>query len=121
MTMRSSRMTERDEHCPCMATGPERSETTSVGVDDTDGRYASVNLDRCPACGRLWLRYAVAYEAFTASGRWATCLISEMDAATITPETAAKYIDAPQPWHVFGGSYYGHAGERCSGRLRWDL
>lgn len=52
------------------------------------------------------------------SGRWAEVPLSEADAATVTPETAAGLIDAA-PWYVYGGSYFGHAGKRGSGPMRW--
>jgi hypothetical protein len=89
-----------------------------LGCDQTEGRFADVTLRRCSACRMTWLRYQVEYEAFTGSGRWAEIPLSEADAATVTPETAAALIDA-SPWHIYGGSYYGHAGKRGSGTMRW--
>jgi hypothetical protein len=71
-------------------------------------------------CGQLWLRYQVEYEAFTESGRWAEAIISEEEAMNMTPEAAAGFLDAAE-WHIFGGSYWGHAGQRGHGRLPWGI
>src|SRR5579872_34455 len=67
-------------------------ESRELGVDDTEGRFAEVTLERCKTCRRLWLRYFVEYEAFSRSGRWARGLISEEDAASMTPEAAEPYL-----------------------------
>ena len=114
-------MTVAPGDCECLATGPgfpEIAETRSIGTDPTSGRFACVALNRCNLCSRLWLHYEVEYEAFSGSGRWATCPISEDAAATMTPEQAADFIVA-QPWHIYGGSYWGHAGVRGEGALPW--
>jgi hypothetical protein len=89
-----------------------------LGVDETHGRFADVSLKSCSLCGRLWLHYHVEYEAFSQSGRWAMAVIDETTAATITPETAADYIDR-QPGCVIGGSYWSSAGMRSAGPLNW--
>jgi hypothetical protein len=91
-----------------------------VGVDETDGRFADVTVLRCTQCRRLWLRYHVEYEAFTAGGRWCEAVIDEATATTITPEAAPAYL-AAVPWHFFGGSYFGHAGKRGRGKIHWGL
>ncbi len=106
--------------CPCLECGPRHPDVTHekyVGRDETDGRFADVTLLGC-RCGRLWLRYAVEYEAFSSSGRWAAVPISDSDAATMTPEKAPGFI-AASPWHVRGGSYFGHAGRRGTGWINW--
>lgn len=111
------------EECTCLIAGPRRADiaaTIDIGVDETRGRFASVDIDRCGRCQRLWLRYQVEYEAFTASGRWATCPINETNAACITPEAAADFIDR-QPWYIYGGSHWRHAGKRGSGKVHWDM
>ena len=90
-------MTGSAVNCVCVALGPRGSataSTTSVGLDETAGRFGNVDLDRCMACARLWLHYQVAYEDFTGSGRWATCEIPEPDAAAMISERAIAYIDA---------------------------
>lgn len=112
-----------DPLCPCLQHGPpffHDAHTRFVGVDETDGRFADVTLCRCPQCARTWLRYQVEYEAFTASGRWCMAPIDPALAARITPEAAATAL-ADAEWHIFGGSYFGHAGRRGRGRIHWGL
>jgi hypothetical protein len=73
-----------DGHCGCLDSGPHYPDivdTKHIGVDDTEGRFATVELMRCARCRRLWLRYAVEYEGLTASGRWAEVPIGEDEAA----------------------------------------
>jgi hypothetical protein len=82
-----------------------------LGRDETEGRFADVELIRCARCRQLWLRYQVEYEAFSRSGRWAETPIDEKSAATMTATGAHRYIQAA-PWRIIGGSFYGHAGKR---------
>ena len=110
---------DMDAHgCPCLALGPLPGtfDETYLGQDLTEGRYGDVSIRACRVCGRRWLRYFVEYEAFTASGRWYTGLLPEGAEAGLTPERAAPLLES-LPWHVHGGSYFGHAGRRGSGRL----
>jgi hypothetical protein len=93
-------------------------ESRNVGCDETEGRFADVTLERCKTCRRLWLRYLVEYEAFSRSGRWARGLISEADAAAITPETAVAHLNGLQ-WYLYGGSYFDGIPGRRSGPMRW--
>ncbi len=88
--------------------------TKTIGTDLTHGRYGDVTLEKCNACGDLWLRYFVEYEAFSRSGRWFRALISEQLSKTITPEGALAYINR-QPWYLAGGSYFQSDGFRTSG------
>jgi hypothetical protein len=109
--------------CRCLSEGPQRPDITDeryLGCDETSGRFADVTLRRCSRCNRLWLRYAVEYEAFTASGRWAEAPIADDDAAAITPESAAAFLDQAE-FAIVGGSYYGHAGRRGRGPFRWGI
>jgi hypothetical protein len=109
-------------NCPCLEHAPRHPyaiRERDLGRDETDGRFADVELIRCGRCRRLWLRYYVEYEAFTGSGRWAETPIDEATAATMTAATAPEFIHAAE-WHVFGGSYWGHAGKRGKGRLSWN-
>jgi hypothetical protein len=109
--------------CLCIDRGPRSPDAIDerfIGVDETEGRFADVRLVRCLSCQRLWLRYQVEYEAFTAAGRWAEAPIAEAEAAEITPEQAAQFI-AAAPWHIYGGSYFGHAGAHGQGRVHWGL
>ena len=107
--------------CACLELGPKYpdvSDERDVGCDLTEGRFADVTLLRCARCGRLWLRYAVEYEAFTASGRWAEAPIDDASAANIRPETAAKFLETVD-WHIRGGSYWGHTAKRNGGPIHW--
>jgi len=92
----------------------------NVGVDETSGRYGVVNVWRCAHCRQLWLHYRVEYEAFSRSGRWARCPISEELAATLEPEQAVAVLDAA-PQHIYGGSYWDTTGMIGHGRLHWGL
>jgi hypothetical protein len=108
--------------CQCLERGPRHPDVSTerdLGHDETEGRYAEVDLIRCTRCARIWLRYSLEYEHVSRSGRWAEAPIDAVAAATIRAETASAFIDAAE-WYVFGGSYYGHAGKRGSGRLRWS-
>ena len=109
--------------CGCLELGPRHPDIIrerDVGRDETDGRFADVDVIRCARCRRLWLRYLVEYEAFSRSGRWVEALIDEGAAATMTPEAAPEFIHAAE-WHVFGGSYHGHARKRGKGRRHWGV
>jgi hypothetical protein len=108
--------------CSCLEHGPpffDDVHARFLGVDETDGRFADVILSRCPRCSRTWIRYQE-YEAFTGSGRWAMAPIGVTAVAAVTPETAAALI-AGAEWHIFGGSYFGHAGKRGRGQVHWGL
>jgi hypothetical protein len=107
--------------CKCLDGGPicaPGDKARHLGVDTTAGRFADVTLRRCAGCGRLWLRYQVEYEAFTASGRWAEAPIDAASAAAMTPAAAAGFLERA-PFHRYGGSYWGHGGKRGRGWLPW--
>ncbi len=107
--------------CACQEDGPrypESSTVTDLGVDQTDGRFADVAVNRCERCGQLWLHYQVEYEHISRSGRWACVPVSAAEAAGVTAETAEALI-AARPWRIYGGSYWGHVGKRGSGQLLW--
>jgi hypothetical protein len=109
------------DSCACMEAGAGVVGDRDIGVDETEGRFADVGLGRCRACGRTWLRYHVEYEAFSESGRWAMCLVDPAGLDTITPSAAPVIIEAA-PWHIYGGSFWGHAGQRgTGGRLPWGI
>ena len=82
-----------------------------MGVDQDHGRFSDARIDRCRWCGRLWLHYHRELEAFSGSGRWYR--------GVVTPEQAVRALsaDATQilaelSWHLYGGSYFDHAGHR---------
>lgn len=78
-----------------------------------------MRIDRCVHCQRLWLRYAVEYEGFSRSGRWARGLISETEAEVIEPAGAPGHLEQ-LPSYLYGGSYFdGKCGEH-SGAMSWS-
>ena len=103
--------------CSCLKAGSGVG-LGALGVDETEGRFADVSAGACRACGRRWLRYQVEYEYRSRSGRWAMCLLDPDVVERITPETAPEFL-AAAPWHIKGGSFWGHAGQRSSGWLSW--
>jgi hypothetical protein len=109
--------------CACLSDGPRQPDIIDerhLGCDKTAGRFADVSLLRCSRCRRFWLRYAVEYEAFSRSGRWAEAPIDEKAAETMILEAAAGFLDRAD-FYIYGGSHYGHAGRRGSGALPWGL
>jgi hypothetical protein len=112
---------ESTTDCACLETGPrfpDARRERDIGQDATDGRYADVESVRCTRCGRLWVKYFVEYEAFTGSGRWCEAPIDEALALVIGAAEVPAYLEAA-PWFIHGGSYWGHAGKRGTGKLRW--
>ena len=108
--------------CPCWHSGVSHrqfSHFRSVGVDETEGRYAEVSVEECHECHLLWLRYAVEYEGFSKSGRWARGNIGRPDAATITPEQAADHLAAGD--HAYGGSRYDGVSGWRTGPMHWGI
>lgn len=81
-----------------------------VGVDETNGGFGEVTMQRCCACARLWLCYQLEYEGIPASGRYFFGRISDADAATITPEAAIPYLERLEKC-LCGGSYFGTPGQ----------
>src|SRR5579875_1295604 len=98
--------------CGCAA--PEArydiwSEQRTVGIDETAGRFGTVQLLRCKMCRQLWLHYHVEYESFSRSGRWARCPVGEEFATALKPEQATAVLDTAA-CHIYGGSYWGSTG-----------
>ncbi len=92
--------------------------SSTVGVDQTDGRFADVSLETCRSCGKVWLRYFVEYEAFSRSGRWARGIVTLDQARAMTPETALDTLDT-LPRFVRGGSYFDGEARWSEGSLHW--
>jgi len=88
-----------------------------IGVDTNRGRFGDVAVERCVHCGSLWLTYQVAYEAFTASGRWFRGPIAEDVAARIRPDEAIPFLERLEAYFQ-GGSYFKSSGEISSGPVR---
>jgi len=111
-----------NQQCRCME--PQCSfdafDKTDIGVDETKGRFGSVDSYHCKHCGRYWLHYHVEYEAFSRSGRWYRGLITREQATSVTPENAVALLDS-LPWHFYGGSYFDTPGKKGSGPVRVDL
>ena len=107
--------------CSCLSAGPRWPDIVDerhIGCDETKGRFADVSIWRCSRCRRLWLKYLVEYEFYTAAGRFAEAPIHEAAAETMTPEAAPDYLDRAE-FYIFGGSYFGHTRHRSSGPILW--
>ncbi len=91
-------------------------ESRAVGVDETDGRFAEVTVERCCQCGQHWLRYFYEHEAFSRSGRWYRALLTPDEVASVTVASAVALLSA-RDWHFRGGSYFDSTGLRCDWRL----
>src|SRR5690606_19362036 len=93
---------------------------THLGCDETGGRYADVTVWQCRCCSQSWLRYAVEYEAFSRSGRWARGKIDSKQIPHLEVGSATDFL-ARLDKHLYGGSYFdGRSGER-SGPMHWGL
>ena len=103
--------------CACLERGPAPGtfDEAYLGVDRGEGRHADVFLRTCRACGRRWVHCHMEDEAFTASGRWYAGVLPE-GAEAPSAEDALAVLGA-LPWHVYGGSWFGHAGRRNEGPL----
>ncbi len=108
------------DDCACLLPRRFGGTATFLGEDTTKGRYGAVSLRRCKHCDRIWLDYFVEYEGFSRSDRWYRAVVSPEDAARVKPTTAVALI-AAQPWHIYGGSYFEHAGKRGAGLVLVDL
>lgn len=75
-----------------------------IGNDDTNGRYAYIELLRCKECQRYWLDYSFDYTR-SYSGRWFRGIIPENHIDKITVENAAAYLENLD-WYMGGGSHF---------------
>ncbi len=119
----SDREAGRDCNCVTRQGVSGAVEERYIGTDRTNGRFADVTVNRCAACGRLWLRYQVEYEHTSRSGRWAAGIVDEATATMITPEKAAQVLSS-LPWQIYGGSWFGHGGKKREGPIpdwMWDV
>ncbi len=94
-------------------------DSLSMGIDETNGRFAEVSIETCKQCGRRWLRYFVEYEAFSRSGRWYRGLITDEMAERVTPATAVSILQNLET-RFCGGSYFNSSGHRHVGPLVLD-
>lgn len=95
-------------------------ETIDLGIDEQDGRYGEVSIEKCKVCGSTWLRYFVEYEAFNRSGRWYRGALPEKMIQGVTPENAAQILATLEPRYA-GGSYFDSTGFLSTGPLRLGL
>lgn|ERR1044072_5047035 len=95
-------------------------ETTTLGVDETNGRYGEVTVETCRACGSMWLRYFVEYESFSESGRWYRGRVTAEMVESLKPEQAPELL-SNLPWYFYGGSYFRTRGREGSGPVSVDL
>jgi hypothetical protein len=91
-------------------------DSTYLGVDPQNGRYADVSMDVCRACGRNWLHYHFELEWQSRSGRWYRGLVASEVARGVSALNAASVLEE-LPWYFAGGSYFGGNVHRASGRL----
>jgi hypothetical protein len=87
-----------------------------LGVDQQQGRFADVEIQRCRRCGRLWLHYHFEDEAFTGSGRWYRGVVSPKVAAAVTADNAASILEGLD-WYLAGGSYFDGTVHRRRGKI----
>jgi hypothetical protein len=90
-----------------------------VGIDETNGRFAEVNIRQCKACGRLWLHYLVEFEAIPASGRYFMGLITRESADSLPAGGAIEYLNQLD-WHLYGGSYFNGQKGRSTNQVNAD-
>ena len=94
-------------------------DTVELGIDETNGRFAEVNLQTCKHCGTQWLDYFVEIEGFSSHIKWFKAIIDEVQVEEITPENAIGYIERAD-WYFYGGSYYVSVVSIGSGKINVD-
>jgi len=75
----------------------------------TDEHCAEISMDRCRECGRIWLHYYLAFEAFTGSGRWYR--------GEVGPDMAFSARNAAAVLAKLKGYWAG--GSRFGGKVEW--
>lgn len=108
--------------CVCEKLPPNYKNYNSsyLGQDATNGRFADVIIEKCIHCKRNWIKYMVEFEAFSKSGRFYTGIITDNDVSKITPENAIAYIEKLD-WYIYGGSYFSTSGKFGTGKAEVDL
>ncbi|HYP41601.1 MAG TPA: hypothetical protein VEX13_14680 [Chloroflexia bacterium] len=91
-------------------------DSTFLGVDPQEGRYADVSMDRCRTCGRNWLHYHFELEWQSRSGRWYRGLVMGEIEEGVSALNATSVLEE-LPWYFAGGSYFGGNIHRTAGRL----
>jgi hypothetical protein len=82
----------------------------------SDAHWGEIAIWRCKKCGRRWLRYEYAVEAFSGSGRWYMGLIAPEAAAALKPEQAQAFLEK-LGWYYAGGSHFQGSVTKRSGPL----
>ncbi len=106
---------------PCSCLDPAAtpySEDRVVGVDEANGRRATVEIRRCRLCSRHWLHYRLSNPVSAASRRWFRGVVSAQVAARLEAQEAVAVLEA-LPHYIVAGPYFGRAAYR-SGRLPLD-
>ena len=102
------------ESCECLQSGPRfpDARATSIGTDQSNGRFAEVEAIECLRCGRLWLKYGWELEWESHSGRWYAGIVNPDQTEGLAPEDATRVLEGLD-WYLAGGSYYdGHVSRR---------
>ena len=89
-------------------------ESTELGIDPADGRFAEVSLQRCVHCGRVWLRYFWEHAGYSHSGQWYRGLLAPDLVSEISARNATHLLGTLE-WHQYGGSYYDGRFGLCEG------
>lgn len=92
-------------------------DTEELGIDETNGRFAEVNIQTCKHCQTKWLNYFIAIEGVSSNSKWFKGIIDAAHVASIKPETALAYLENCE-WYFYGGSYYGTGVSVGSGEIR---
>ncbi len=99
--------------CPCHLNAMRLERLRDVG---TDRNYSDIDLQICPRCAQIWLRFAHVEEGFSGSGLWYLVPLTEEAADRVTIDNARACFEmAPEYWA--GGSYFNSTGFKRSGRL----
>lgn len=91
-----------------------------LGVDETNGRFATVTIDICKHCKTKWVNYLVEIESISNSSKWYRGVISDEFEIIITPENVIKYLEKLE-FYIFGGSYFNSNGQYGSGIINIDF
>lgn len=106
-----------DPDCSCCVPGAAGLQPVrEVGVDETNGRFATVTLLRCGRCDQHWVRYFVEFEDQPSSGRWARAQVEPDDVPL--PEGVPSYIARRNPV-IAGGSHFGVEHQRFR-PINWE-
>lgn len=95
-------------------------DSSFFGVDETNGRFATITIDICIHCKTKWVNYLVEVESISNSSKWYRGIISKDFENIIEPENVIKYLETLE-FYIFGGSYFSSIGQYGSGRIYIDF